>query len=107
MASIPRNQRADHPATALPEDMTYKPFDLKGKVATITGGNSVSTEEWRRVMRVNLDGAFYMMRAAARHMVHGGHGGSLIVTSSSPRSRARRATSTTRRPRVPGAGFQS
>lgn len=150
--------------------MTYKPFDLKGKVATITGGNSgiglgmadalaqagaavciwgtseakntaaleklrthgvkvlalrcdvgdeaavknafadtvshfgrvdacfanagviggsavksfieMSTEEWRRVMRVNLDGAFYTMRAAARHMVHGGHGGSLVVTSS-------------------------
>jgi NAD(P)-dependent dehydrogenase (short-subunit alcohol dehydrogenase family) len=42
----------------------------------------MSTEEWRRVMRVNLDGAFYTLRAAARHMVHGGHGGSLVVTSS-------------------------
>ncbi len=42
----------------------------------------ISTEEWRRVMRVNLDGAFYTLRAAARHMVHAGHGGSLVVTSS-------------------------
>jgi NAD(P)-dependent dehydrogenase (short-subunit alcohol dehydrogenase family) len=26
------------------------------------------SEEWRRVMRVNLDGAFYTLRAAAKHM---------------------------------------
>jgi NAD(P)-dependent dehydrogenase (short-subunit alcohol dehydrogenase family) len=39
-------------------------------------------EEWRRVTRVNLDGAFLTMRAAARHMVERGEGGSLVVTSS-------------------------
>lgn len=38
--------------------------------------------EWRRVMRVNLDGAFFTLRAAARHMVERGKGGSLAVTSS-------------------------
>jgi hypothetical protein len=43
---------------------------------------TMSTEEWKRVMRVNLDGAFFTLRAAARHMVEGGHGGSLIVTAS-------------------------
>jgi NAD(P)-dependent dehydrogenase (short-subunit alcohol dehydrogenase family) len=42
----------------------------------------LSTEEWKRVTRVNLDGAFFTLRAAARHMVEGGHGGSLVVTSS-------------------------
>ena len=42
----------------------------------------MSTEEWRRVMSVNLDGAFFTLRAAARHMTERGDGGSLIVTAS-------------------------
>jgi NAD(P)-dependent dehydrogenase (short-subunit alcohol dehydrogenase family) len=42
----------------------------------------MSTAEWRRVLSVNLDGAFYTLRAAARHMTERGDGGSLIVTSS-------------------------
>ena len=52
----------------------------------------MSTEEWRRVMRVNLDGAFFTFRAAAGHMVarakaanDGGsnwRGGSLVGTAS-------------------------
>jgi hypothetical protein len=42
----------------------------------------MSTEEWKRVTRVNLDGAFYTLRAAARHMVGHGQGGSLAVTAS-------------------------
>jgi NAD(P)-dependent dehydrogenase (short-subunit alcohol dehydrogenase family) len=29
----------------------------------------IDDEEWRRVLRVNLDGAYYTLRAAARHMV--------------------------------------
>lgn len=43
---------------------------------------TMSTEEWRRVLRVNLDGAFFTLRAAARHMIEHGRGGSLVVTSS-------------------------
>ncbi len=39
-------------------------------------------EEWRRVLRVNLDGAFYTFRAAARHMVKRGDGGVLVGTAS-------------------------
>ncbi|WP_428247445.1 SDR family NAD(P)-dependent oxidoreductase [Ferrovibrio sp.] len=31
--------------------------------------HQLSTEEWKRVLGVNLDGAFYTLRAAARHMV--------------------------------------
>ena len=42
----------------------------------------MTTEEWRRVLRVNLDGVFFTLRAAARHMVARGGGGSLAVTSS-------------------------
>ena len=46
----------------------------------------LTDEEWRKVMHVNLDGAFYTMRAAARHMVeraeNGDPGGRLIATSS-------------------------
>jgi NAD(P)-dependent dehydrogenase (short-subunit alcohol dehydrogenase family) len=38
--------------------------------------------EWRRVMAVNLDGAFLTLRAAARHMVSRGEGGSLVGVSS-------------------------
>ncbi len=41
-----------------------------------------TTEEWRRVLRVNLDGAFYTLRAAARHMVKRGGGGALVGTAS-------------------------
>jgi NAD(P)-dependent dehydrogenase (short-subunit alcohol dehydrogenase family) len=49
------------------------------------GGHSfldMSSQEWNRVMRVNLDGAFFTLRAAARHMVERGGGGSLIGTAS-------------------------
>jgi NAD(P)-dependent dehydrogenase (short-subunit alcohol dehydrogenase family) len=42
----------------------------------------MTAAEWRRVLRVNLDGAFFTFRAAARHMVARGGGGSLVVTSS-------------------------
>ncbi len=42
----------------------------------------LSTAEWRRVLTVNLDGAFFTLRAAARHMAARGDGGSLVVTSS-------------------------
>lgn len=39
-------------------------------------------DEWRRVLRVNLDGAFFTFRAAARHMVERGGGGVLVGTAS-------------------------
>ncbi len=42
----------------------------------------MSADEWHRVLRVNLDGVFYTLRAAARHMVARGEGGSLVVTAS-------------------------
>lgn len=47
----------------------------------------MSDDEWRRVMRVNLDGAFYTCREATRHMVArrtagDESGGSIVVTTS-------------------------
>ena len=42
----------------------------------------MEANEWRRVLEVNLDGAFHTLRAAARHMIAGDRGGSLVVTSS-------------------------
>lgn len=42
----------------------------------------MTADEWHRVLRVNLDGVFYTLRAAARHMVQRGEGGSLVVTAS-------------------------
>lgn len=42
----------------------------------------METEEWNRVLRVNLHGAFYTFRAAARHMVARGGGGVLVGTAS-------------------------
>jgi hypothetical protein len=42
----------------------------------------MTLEEFRRVLRVNVEGVFLTLRAAARHMVAHGRGGSLVVTSS-------------------------
>jgi NAD(P)-dependent dehydrogenase (short-subunit alcohol dehydrogenase family) len=42
----------------------------------------ITLAEWRRVMAVNLDGAFLTLRAAARHLVERGEGGALVAISS-------------------------
>lgn len=42
----------------------------------------MTTADWRRVMSVNLDGAFFTLRAAVRHMTARPGGGSLVVTAS-------------------------
>jgi NAD(P)-dependent dehydrogenase (short-subunit alcohol dehydrogenase family) len=39
-------------------------------------------EEWARVLKVNLDGAFFTLQAAAGHMVERGGGGALVATAS-------------------------
>jgi NAD(P)-dependent dehydrogenase (short-subunit alcohol dehydrogenase family) len=55
--------------------------------AAITGGRrnppfvESSLEDWRRTMRVNLDGAYLTLREAAKAMIHQGTGGSLVGTS--------------------------
>jgi NAD(P)-dependent dehydrogenase (short-subunit alcohol dehydrogenase family) len=50
--------------------------------ASVKSFAEMSSEEWRRVTRVNLDGAFYTLRAAARHMAQHGQGGALVGTAS-------------------------
>lgn len=54
--------------------------------AGVNGGGipfvDTSLAEFRRVMRINLEGAFLTLRAAARHMVERGEGGVLVGTSS-------------------------
>ena len=42
----------------------------------------MTSAEWHRVTRVNLDGAFYTFRTAARHMVERGGAGVLVGTAS-------------------------
>ena len=43
---------------------------------------SMTDDEWHRVMRVNLDGAFYTAQTAVQHMVSRGEGGSVVFTTS-------------------------
>ncbi len=53
--------------------------------AGIGGGAAfvdMTSEQWRRVTRVDLDGVFFTFRAAARHMIERGGGGRLVGTSS-------------------------
>jgi len=42
----------------------------------------MTLQEFRRVQRVNVEGVFLTFRAAARHMVERGKGGSLVATAS-------------------------
>ena len=43
---------------------------------------SMTDDEWHRVLRVNLDGAFYTAQVAVRQMVAAGNGGSVVFTTS-------------------------
>jgi NAD(P)-dependent dehydrogenase (short-subunit alcohol dehydrogenase family) len=42
----------------------------------------MTLDEFRRVQRVNVEGVFLTLRAAARHMIVRGQGGSLVATAS-------------------------
>ena len=42
----------------------------------------MSLEEFRRVQKINVEGVFLTLRAAARHMAQHGQGGSLVATAS-------------------------
>ncbi|MEB8338339.1 SDR family NAD(P)-dependent oxidoreductase [Streptomyces endophyticus] len=69
-------------------------FANAGVNGTITPFTELSLTDFRRVMRVNLEGAFLTLRAASAHMVERGGGGVLVGTSSlssvqgSPRNEA-------------------
>ena len=61
-------------------------FANAGRSLGRTAFHELTTEAWRGLMGVNLDGSFFTLRAAARHMVErakaGDPGGRLVVTSS-------------------------
>lgn len=59
-------------------DSCFANAGVGGRPAPI---DAMSTEEWRRVMAVNLDGQFFTVRAVAGHMKARG-GGSIVFTSS-------------------------
>ncbi len=78
--------------------------------------DTMSTELWRRVLAVNLDGVFWTLRAAARHMVArakaGDPGGSMLATSSSsaihgaPKNQAYAATKGALLPMIRGLAVE-
>lgn len=77
--------------------------------AGVEGGTPLletSLEEWRRVLRTNLDGTFLCTREAARRFVHQGTGGSMIIVSSmiSRYGGARQAAYTTSKNGLIGLG---
>lgn len=61
-------------AAALPGD----PAEHDGSAA----GLDWSTDVWRRVLDVNLDGLMYCDRAVARHLIAAGDGGSIVNIAS-------------------------
>ena len=60
-------------------DSCFANAGVPGRPAPV---DTMSTEEWRRVMAVNLDGVFYTVRAVVGHMKSRGGGGSIALTSS-------------------------
>ncbi|MGE3744924.1 MAG: SDR family NAD(P)-dependent oxidoreductase [Sphingomonadaceae bacterium] len=51
---------------------------------TLAGGALAETsdEQWRNLMAVNLDGAFFCSREAIRHMLDSGNGGKVVLIGS-------------------------
>jgi NAD(P)-dependent dehydrogenase (short-subunit alcohol dehydrogenase family) len=60
-------------------DSVFANAGVSGGVPSVL---DLTTEEWRRVMAVNLDGAFVTLREGARHMVARGEGGALVAVGS-------------------------
>lgn len=56
-------------------------FANAGRSGTGAGVLDVTMDEWRAVMRTNLDGVFLTLQTAARHMAEAG-GGALVAISS-------------------------
>ncbi|MDE2607031.1 MAG: SDR family oxidoreductase [Burkholderiales bacterium] len=60
-------------------DSCFANAGVSGKGTLLT---DMTLEEFRRVQRVNVEGVFLTLRAAARHMAQHGQGGSLVATAS-------------------------
>ena len=63
-------------------DAFFANAGVSGRGGGGKGFHEMATEEWRRVTAVNLDGAFFSLRTAAKHMIERGGGGSLVSTAS-------------------------
>lgn len=57
-------------------------FANAGKLGGGTPFHEMTVLEWRQIFGVNMEGAFFTLRTAIRHMLQRGGGGSLAVTSS-------------------------
>lgn len=57
-------------------------FANAGRGGTGSRFLDLTLDEWRAVMKINLDGVFLTMQAAARQLVEQGEGGSLVAVSS-------------------------
>ena len=51
-------------------------------IAEPRGVSEITDDLWRRHMSVNVDGAFYCVREAARTMIERGRGGAIVCTAS-------------------------
>ena len=60
-------------------DSCFANAGVPGRAPSFTG---MSDDEWHRVLRINLDGAFYTAQEAVKQMVAQGTGGSIVFTSS-------------------------
>ena len=63
-------------------DACFANAGVSGRIGKHTSFAEMTTEEWRRVMSVNLDGVFFTLRAAVRVLLRQGQCGSLVVTGS-------------------------
>lgn len=50
-------------------------------IASSTAAEDYTTEQWRNIMNVNLDGAFYTAQAAAQIFKRQGHGNVIFTAS--------------------------
>jgi NAD(P)-dependent dehydrogenase (short-subunit alcohol dehydrogenase family) len=60
-------------------DSCFVNAGVGGRAPSFVG---MTDEEWHRVLRVNLDGAFYTAQEAVKQMVAQGDGGSVVFTTS-------------------------
>jgi NAD(P)-dependent dehydrogenase (short-subunit alcohol dehydrogenase family) len=60
-------------------DSCFANAGVPGRAPSFVG---MTDDEWHRVLRVNLDGAFYTAQEAVKQMVAQGTGGSIVFTSS-------------------------
>lgn len=63
-------------------DSCFANAGVSGRASKHKNFSEMTTEEWTRVTRINLDGSFFTLRAASKHMIERGCGGRLVGTAS-------------------------